>query len=130
MKKKYYKITTEINGEQRSVAVYQTAAEVRYGVGKWVEAPRWLAEKGYYLLVFYGLKSTKEFLRGFCYTHPLRLWECEVEGKLDRLPFQLTGDSLEHGFITTIPGCKFPEGSVMVKKVKLIRQIKLAEEMK
>ncbi len=49
----------------------------------------------------------------------LKNWRCEVEGKFFILPFQLTGDSLEQGFITPIPGCEFPKGSVMVKKVKL-----------
>jgi len=43
--KRYYKITTEIAGEQVSYFVYSTPAEVKYPVGEWAEAPKWLAKK-------------------------------------------------------------------------------------
>jgi len=120
MKKYYYKVTTYIEGKERSLAVYNTKAEVKYEVGEWTEAPQWLAGNGYHLLVFNTLRNAKKFLRGYMYTICPHIWRCEVKEKFFIMPFQLTGDSLEQGFIAPLPGCKFPEGSVMVKKVKLI----------
>jgi hypothetical protein len=119
MKKYYYKVTTEIDGEECSLVVHNTKAAVKYKVGEWTEAPQWLAKAGYHLLVFNTLRNAKKFLRGYMYIICPHIWRCEVEGKFFILPFQLTGDSLEQGFITPIPGCEFPKGSVMVKKVKL-----------
>ncbi len=126
MKKKYYyKVTTEVNGEECSLVVNNTKAAVKYKVGEWTEAPQWLAEAGYHLLIFNNLKNAKKFLREFMFTTPCypHIWRCEVKGRFLVLPFQLSGDSLEHEFIELLWGSKFPKGSVMVKKVKLIELV-------
>jgi len=115
--KRYYKITTEIAGEQVSYFVYGTPAEVKYPVGEWAEAPKWLAKKKYGLFVFDGLKNAREFSK-LC-ASPC-LWRCEVDGIFDRLPLSLSMHGLNAGKVIKL----YPKGTVMVKRVKLIRQVK------
>lgn len=120
-KKRYYKITTEIAGEQVSYFVYGTPAEVKYPVGEWAEAPKWLAKKKYGLFVFDGLKNAREFSK-LC-ASPC-LWRCEVDGIFDRLPLSVSMHGLNAGKVIKLRAKNYPKGTVMVKRVKLIRQVK------
>ena len=119
--KRYYKITTEIAGEQVSYFVYGAPAEVKYPIGEWAKAPKWLAKRGYGLFVFDGLKNAREFSK-LCASP--RLWKCEVDGIFDRLPLSISSLGLNSGRVIKLRAKNYPKGTVMVKKVKLIRQVK------
>lgn|GEM_PF-2843074 len=133
MNKKYYKLTTELDGKQYSFFVSGTNAGIEYKINEWVKAPKWLAEKGYHLFVFNNLKNVKRFVEGFgfnkttrlCYNKTTRLWLCEIEDKFDTLPYYISTWNLLVG--STMPNidCTFPKGTVMAKKVKLIKQVEM-----
>lgn len=127
MKKKYYKVTIDFDGRQCSCFTYGGKASVSYYENFWSEPPTWLSEKGYGLFVFDSLKNARKFYKKFiCPDH--KIWECEIEDKFASLPLPLYRDYLDCGYISPDPYAEFPEGTVMAKKVKLIRQIQMAEE--
>ncbi len=129
-KKRYYKITTEIAGGQVSFIVFNSKAEVQYQIGEWVEAPEWLAKRGYGLFVFDGLKNAREFAREFADLSRTKMWRCKIEGKYKKLPPNLSVDGINRGIIVPAEAKDFPKGAVMAKRVKLIRQIKTKRERK
>ena len=122
MKKKYYKLTTEINGKQFSYATLTGIglAEVEYSADKWTRAPEWLAKKGYHLFVFDDLQKALKF--AYMSSPPIRLWECEIRSKYKNLPVYISRDEINNGRLVPVNG-RFPEGTVMAREVKLIKKI-------
>jgi hypothetical protein len=121
--KKYYKVTIDFDGRQDSCSAYGGKANVRYQINSWSEAPAWLSEKGYGLFVFDSLKKAQKFSKYLSLTG-LKIWECEIEGKFPSLPVPLSRSYLECGYLLPVAGSKFPKGTVMVKKIKLLKLIK------
>jgi len=119
--KNYYKVTTEINNRQLSYATFHGEAEVKYQKNLWVEAPIWLAEKGYHLFVFNNMENAKKFVGDP--SSSTCIWECEVKGKFKHLPIRLSRPYLDYGELLALPYDKFPKGTIMVKKVKLLKLI-------
>jgi len=106
------------------LTVYNTKAETRYVVGEWAKAPAWLAKEGYGLFVFDSLANAKKFIDDIGEGCLQRLWECRVDDKYKVLPNRLSFAGFEKGCaIQTSGNDSFPEGTVMVRKVKLIKQI-------
>jgi hypothetical protein len=105
----------------RNSIVAPGKSSVYYEVDEWVTAPTWLADNGYGIFVFNTLRDAMEFSR--CFYRPI-IWECEIEGIYSELPLAIQADGLEHGWIAfTDPLFCFPEGTIMVEKVKLIRKV-------
>lgn len=129
-KKRYYKITTEIAGGQVSFIIFNSKAEVQYQIGEWAEAPDWLAKKGYGLFVFDSLKNAMDFLGKLGDPSRSKMWRCEIEGRYEKLPPNLTLDGINRGVLVPAEFKDFPKGTVMAKRVKLIRQIKTKKERK
>lgn len=110
----------------RSIFATQSAS-VRYFVDKWAEAPGWLAEKGYHLLVFTNLKDAKTFM----YLLPeglecnLEIWECEVMGQVRPPPicFSHKLGCYDLDVCKTI-GMDWPSGTAMYEQVKLTKKVK------
>ncbi len=128
--KRYYKITTEIAGEQVSFVVFNSKAEAHYQVGKWIEAPVWLAKEGYGLFVFDGLKNVREYARKEGWHSWVRAWRCEIDGRYRKLPANLSMVGLKYGVLIPVEVSDYPKGTVMVRRVKLVRQIHIPEETK
>ncbi len=122
-KKKYYKVTIDFDGRQDSCSAYGGKANVRYSRYSWSEPPAWLSEKGYGLFVFDNLKHAKKFYKNLS-CPDLRIWQCEIEDRFASLPLPLYRSYLDCGYISPAPYAKFPEGTIMVGKVKLIKQVK------
>jgi len=120
--KKYYKVTIDFDGRQCSCSTYGGKASVKYYEHSWSEPPTWLSEKGYGLFVFDNLKNARKFIKYFSQPD-FKLWQCEVEGKFSSLPVPLSRSYLDCGYLLPVAHAKFPEGTVMVKKVKLLKLI-------
>jgi len=117
----YFKITRD----HRSMRVFGLA-KVTYTEGEWADAPVWLAERGYHLLVFGSYADAKAFIfRSSCNPSPFRIWECEVEGLAKELPPICCLTSLADGVIriNSDLGAGWPIGTLMARRVKLLRLI-------
>jgi len=102
-------------------AIVKNKANVSYSPGKWVEAPLWLQKKGYHLTAFKDFKSAIEWL--FTLNIPsAELWEAEASEIITQLPPMLQVSSLEEGIIKEVVG-SWPKGTVMAKKLRLIRKL-------
>ena len=88
-------------------------AQVVYKIGEFVEAPGWLAAKGYHLLVFDNLYDAEQM--------QTTIFWAEAEEKV-ALPIRMISEELKHGHIsqTHLP---WPRGTKMYKRVKLIQEI-------
>lgn len=111
---KAYKVVLPENGKLRSCIMRRRNAIRTYVPGKETYTPKWLANRGYYLCVFRTLVQARHFA-----IDGERIWLASVRGILRKLPpmlcmqyvpFQQTKDS-------------WPEGTIMVKSVKLIEEV-------
>jgi len=106
-------------------------AEVEYSLEKWNQPPKWLAKRGYFLIVFDTLSSAIKFLNQHFRTvfTLIKVWEVETRGELSFLPPLLSQPDLQEGKIKRGIANSFPEGSLMAKEVKLLREIPLESEL-
>jgi hypothetical protein len=110
-------------------AMYSIAATGRarviYQFDKWVQAPKWLREKGCHLFVF----RTREAARNFLYerrssqaeenTFYDAIYKCEISEIVLDYPIFYDLNFLADGTIVNGSG-GFPYGSMEVKKLKLL----------
>ena len=103
----------DILGDDISSMKATGKAEVKYRIGEFVEAPEWLAEQGYHLLVFDNIYDARNML--------CDIFKAEAEEEMP-LPPRLFSNELENGLIEacTLP---WPRGTKMYKRVKLLEQI-------
>lgn len=109
-------VETDWNGNKYSWAA-RGKAEVKYKVGEFAEAPKFLADKGYGLLVFTEISDAL-----YSVTDSDELWECEVEEELP-LPSMLALGHLIGGEELIEIVDEWPVGSRMYKRVKLTKQL-------
>jgi hypothetical protein len=96
-------------------------ADVTYVPGEWAETPEWLAEAGYYLLVFSSLKAARRFVQGLQYRE---IWTCRCEGKMNIPAHSLRLTGLSLGFLEPLPEIgMWPVCSRMFKRVKLLEKV-------
>jgi hypothetical protein len=117
-KKIYYKITNYELGSW----ITENKAYVQYKVWEFVTAPDWLASQGYHLLVFDNIKDAKH---NFCHLNDI-LWKCEVKDIQEGLPACHYVHEINNGFLSksNTKTIMWPAGTIMVKAVKLIKEIK------
>jgi hypothetical protein len=115
MKIKYKVVRDGLYGDTQSV-VAGLKAKVKYKVGEWVQAPKWLFDAGYHLCVFDKLEDAKEFKDGFVYCS---IYKCEVEGEIKNLPEKLSTVSLLCGELNPAITPIWAPGTEMYKMVKL-----------
>lgn len=120
MGKKYYKVVEakyyhdEIEKYYSAIAFDQWCVE--YFIDRWVEAPSWLKEKGYHVCVFDNLIAAKEMAAGVgCF----KLFQVRASGIETELP---PYRAMVSGIIIG-DGKGWLPGTVMAKKVKLIKQV-------
>jgi hypothetical protein len=103
MSKIYYKVVScDRKGNFYSLFVIGKR-RVEYKVGKWVEAHKFCRDLGYHLCIFNTIYDALNFgCRSF-----LKIYECHVKGIIKDLPKNKYA---------------WPAGTVMAKKVKLIRE--------
>ena len=99
-------------------------SQVQYKFNEYVKSPKWLPMGHQVLFVFYNLDSAYSFMcRLSGALNVLDIYECEVQGILECLPYFLNTDALAIGSFCCSTMGSFPIGTVAVKKVKLIKKI-------
>ena len=114
-----YKCVAQVRGKLMSAIAYDTPAGVTYPIGEWAEAPTVMQEQGYYLTYFEKLEDALKF------TRPGAVWYCEVDGIVEgEIPPNIGTWAAFNGK----PGffiMKWPTGTRMAKRIKLIEKINL-----
>ena len=129
----YYKVTSSLcvsvhNNLVARSALSKGLALTFYSDKRFVEAPEYLAAHGYHLCIFDDLGAAHTFsFENFGDD----IWECEAEGIIpyDKLPARLIGrkwmteDGLDLVLGESYLIGRWPDHTVMAKKVKLIKRI-------
>ena len=111
-----------------------------YPVGRWVKAPKSCLEEGYGLTYFEGIIDAVVFLAGHVRDY---VFECEVRGVMEMPVYRLAPNGgaeirdVMDGLVTGQPNkgvCPthledFPPGTQMAKYLKLVRGVKITQEM-
>jgi len=97
-------------------------ATVYYARGQWSEAPDWLWKEGYGLCCFETEEKAKDYFNSVPYNYS-ELWEVEVEEIKKELPPAMDLIALESKKFQTAVEDGWAEGTIMARRVKLIRQI-------
>ena len=112
------------DGKQTTSYCVKGPAGVVYRPDEWTEAPVWLARKGYHLTAFARLRDAVSFAAG-ALNH--QIWEAEAE---DFVPLPPSLDNFELCRRKIIPVGPWPKGTVMARRIKLVRQINEEEVRK
>ena len=125
---KHYKVVLDFDGKYVSAVVFNRAV-VTYSTETWAKAPAELAENGYHLLVFSSLGVAESFaLSNRGCGQVARIFEVHVRGivtltetgRFDR--YRVSQYSIRECMKNSI-WWPWPEGSVMARKVKLVREV-------
>ena len=93
-------------------------ASVVYKIDKRARAPKWLAHKGYHLLVFSTRRAAEQFRKNSDSNGPI--FRCEIGPEVP-LPKVMNRDNLAVGKCVPIDyGGIWPKGTLMTKWVKLL----------
>jgi len=119
-----YKVVEVVRGNPLS-AFTNGAAVVNYSEEKYAAAPAWLAKRGYFLTAFVRLKDAENFFKDMLVFSDERfeLWEADGIDVKEGLPPRLDTSFLADKMFMPSDE-KWPKGTVMVRKIKLIRRIK------
>jgi hypothetical protein len=120
---KYKVVRLGDDGKAYSALSYGKA-EVYYEFSQWIEAPPWLAERGYFLTYFASRKLAEHFMKWLKITekHDYVLYRCAAKGILTKLPRRSYCDGLRKGII--LPTQKsWPRGTKMAKAIMLLERI-------
>ena len=123
MKTTVYKIF-DLDGQNNlcSLIVFGKARKT-YRLGVANRAPRWLAEKGYHITAFNSLKNAEHFL--LCWrANSRQIWECEATGVFSDMRGRCEQESLSDGKLTRLTYVGWPNGTVMCKTLKLVKEVK------
>ena len=121
-------------GQRVSWDAQDTLLEVVYSTEEYAEAPDFAAKYGHHLTFFDTEKNAREFLEK---PYPNdELWEIEAEGIIDKLPPRFcvalfnTVSELEKYMRKKRPAdwANWPPGTLMAKRIKLVRRIWPPEE--
>ena len=97
-------------------------ATVYYARGQWSEAPGWLWERGYGLCCIETEEKAKKYFNSIPWNYT-ELWEVEAEEVLTKLPPAMDLRALNWKELQGPVEDGWVEGTIMARRVKLIRQI-------
>lgn len=121
---KAYKVFHKcLNKELCSLFTFNKA-EVYYKKDCLNTAPKWLAEKGYHPVAFKTLKDVELACRDWKLVWDYEIWEVELKGVVKKLPVALSYINISRGFIDLNNTNYWTKGTVMGKKVRLVRRVK------
>jgi len=126
---KVFKVVKPIEGDLYHSCVARVWAGVDYRPGEWAEPPEWLDRRGYFLTAFSELEDAERFLLEVApwnFPRP-QVWEAEVDGVRKMLPPILVGDLLEERQDVFDCFSKWPKGTIMARRIKLIRRVAWVE---
>lgn len=104
-------------------AVVRDKARVRYKKLGWNVAPKWLAQNGYHLVAFRTIEDAVKFGLDEDLVS-VDIWEVELMGIIKKMPPKLDIHQICRGNKEAVPFGDWPEGTIMAKKVKLIKKVK------
>jgi len=112
----YYKVVAKAQyGKVYSSIDAYGESRVDYTINEWASAPEWLLKSDHHLMCFNVLYEAKLFaLNNGGY-----LFKCEIEERV-QLPEFCNYDRLAEGTISQEPFGYYPEGTIAVKRLKLI----------
>jgi hypothetical protein len=119
--KKYYKAVRHGRNGDFVSAFVNGDAFVTYNINEFAEAPAWLQQKGFHLVVFDSLEAARAWKGKLT-----PLFECEVEGVVTLPDMRIcSSDITPQGFdynlkVNSLP---WPRGTVMARRVRLISSI-------
>ena len=120
MYERKYKLVSKRDGKYYSwrvgIASERSKARIEYKLGYWVTSPKWLAEFGFYPLVFDCLDNLFEFLRRDI-SPDERIFVVEVKEKQPLPTFCITS-MLSKGAMVSHPTGSFPRGTECWKWVR------------
>ena len=117
-----YKVVRHESSDRLYSCIVRNKAQVEYKSNQWVQAPRWLAQQGYYLIFFDSFEAARNFIS----TEPLleEIWKCEIKEEIKNLPPRCDASNLGSGIkIESIANGRWPWGTKMAKKIKLIKKV-------
>jgi len=115
-----YKCVAQVRGKLMSAIVYDTLAGVTYPIGEWAEAHAIMQKQGYHLTYFEKLEDALKF------TRPGAVWHCEVDGVVEgEIPPDIGTWAAFNGKPGISRLMKWPTGTRMAKRIKLIEKINL-----
>ena len=118
---KYYKIVSK----NLTSYVSTNKAEVQYKIDEYVHAPNWLPKEHQVLFVFSSLHHACTFISNSpTFSKGSKIYECEVKRAHKHLPPFLSRMSLSYGRISFSHESFFPQGTIAVKEVKLVKEFK------
>jgi len=125
---KVYKVVVVKKENNKRVSCFVgRLAEIVYSEKKYVKAPKWLDKMGYYPTAFDNLKAALKFEQlvpvFFGFDKRSEIWEADGLGIKRKLPPYLDDNKLSFGEIEKDDN-GWTKGTVMVRKIKLIRRIK------
>ena len=116
-----WKVVARCNDEEFCSAVAGGKAAVRYVPGEYSYAPKFLAKRGYGLVVFRTLRDAKVFFSEESSYPDLVVFECTVVGRMKRMD-TLDVDLLKEGTIER-SFYLWPAGTEFYQRVKLTKQM-------
>lgn len=114
-------------------------AQVEYFFDQFVEPPKWLKERGFWLTCFSNKKFVETYLEKCvpCFSsQPVNNQDTFLEYQLMRIEYEpASGDlppfcserGLRKGFIYELDQMNYPEGTKFATKIKLIEHLKTKE---
>lgn len=126
MKKKYYKVVRKKNGKYYSLIVKGNKNVIEYKINTEIEAPKWLREKGYHIIVFDSITNAM----GFKNSRKEIILEVKCKGIITDLPImkawahvQSKDFSKKNFDIIPQNYQPWPTGTIMAKIVNPIREV-------
>jgi hypothetical protein len=127
----YYKVVEAIDGGYGRMLLSAIATEpledaivrttVNYYPDAWVTATWQMRKFGYHLTTFSHLDYARRFADD--YTRDMEIWRCRIQGRVWKLPPMLDLGAL-WSYAQTVPHArKWPDGTVMAKKVMLTKRV-------
>jgi len=115
-----YKVVYVDESGKRISAFLRHKACVVYKPGEWIEPPRWLAARGYYLTAFREYRFAKQLADSLpLYTE---VWLAEADGILTDLPPRCDIVAIDIGELEPLE-IPWPTGTVMCRRLKLLRRV-------
>ena len=125
MNKIRYKVVRIEDNKLYSFAAMDQAC-VEYKIGTWVKAPRWLAEKGYYLCVFKDLQFIPEHVID---TQIFKVFKCEVKNKVSefiqtRFHHQMTSREYDYDVVEAATTAHFVDLVDVFDRINTLQKAK------
>lgn len=128
---KLYKVFAELKDGRIFSSWSLGKAQVEYEVGKLSEAPKFLADKGYWITAFETLQQAYSYKRSLVHTRiggELTIYEVAICGRTKEPGGVLNNGDISRGVVPdALKSSRWPNGTVMVEGVIPMRKVENSE---